>query len=177
MGTTCGEKCSHSGVVTIRVPKPTTNFAWQTVKEAKNMGAAIQLTGTRGSQIRIENAKGVASVFQLTFDLYIKDATSTLILSRREGRHEKGWKIPTELHVIDPKDQSDTDIIKLFAYLPEGQRPDLKTFDVLTTRKTGIVFGDASGRAWFYYAKDKQLSPAKFIELTKTKAPTKTVKK
>lgn len=90
------------------------------------------------------------------------DKASGLQLMRHEKIHERGWKIPLELHAIDAKRHVDVDIIKLFSFVPDAQRPDLKTLDVLTTRPTGVVLGDASGRAWFYYAKGQQLSPAKF---------------
>lgn len=159
--------------VTVKGVKPITPFPWQTVKTAQKNGSNVQLSGTRGSQIQIIDAHDGATNFHLTFDLFLNDATSSLILARREGHHEKGWNIVTELHVINPKEQSDTDIIKLFAYLPTNQKPDLKTVDVLTTRKSGIVFGDATGRSWFYYSKDKQLSPALFVAPLKAKTLTK----
>lgn len=150
------------GAVNIKNVKPTKPFAWQSVKSAKSSDVTVSLSGSRGSKIQIVDAKKKALAFNLTFDLFSTDAASGLTLTRREGTHEKGWHIPTELNVINAKDGSATDVIKLFAYMPETQRPDLKTFDVLQYGKTGIIFGDASGRAWYYYAKTKQLSPAVF---------------
>lgn len=163
--------------VTIQVPKPTDFLAWQKVKDAKQAGTSIQLSGSRASQLQVlDSSDGTTKTYALTFDLFLKDTTSSLILLRREGHHERGWNIPTELHVINPKDGSDTDLIKLLNYTPVANRPDLKTLDVITTRKTGIVLGDASGRAWFYYAKDKQLSPATFVvPKAKTKNLAKTM--
>ncbi|MBP9762354.1 phosphodiester glycosidase family protein, partial [Patescibacteria group bacterium] len=154
-------------VVQIKVPKPTKAFLWQKVSDIKSQKLSIEMTGTRGSGLQFKTAKGDGKSFDLTFDLLSESTSTNLILTRRQGMHERGWKIPTELQIIDPKDGSATDIIKLFAYLPEEQKPDLKTFDVLTIRPTGIVFGDATGRAWFYYAKDRQMSPAKFPETSK----------
>lgn len=166
--------------VTIKVPKPRTAFPWLTAGVAKQKGQKVQLSGSRGSSLQVIDTGDGTQTFHLTFDLFANDATSSLILAKRTGRHERGWTIPTELHVINPKDKSDTDIIKLFKYLPESQRPDLKTLDVLTTRKSGVVLGDATGRAWFYYAKDRQLSPAIFSTLPKkplASPPKKSIKK
>jgi hypothetical protein len=159
----------------IKIEKPTQPAAWQTVKEAKAAGDAVTLSGSRGSAIEIVDLKKKALTFRFTFDLLIRDSISKLTLARREGTHEKKWKIPTELHILDPKDGSDTDVIRLFAYLPEKERPDLKTFDVVAFRPTGVVFGDATGRHWFYYTKNKQLSPAKFREPVKA-TPVKKLK-
>jgi len=150
------------GVVAIKNVRPSKTFAWQTVAQAKASGVTVALSGSRGSKVQIVDAEDHVQVFNVTFDLVAHDATSTLTIARREGTHEKGWKIPTEMHVFDPKDGSDTDIIKLFAYMPAAQKPDLKTFDAVAFGRTGVIFGDATGRSWFYYAKDKQLSPATF---------------
>lgn len=159
-----------SGATAIKTVKPEKPFAWQTVKQAKNGGMSIALSSSRGSKIQLIDAEDNVRVFNLTFDLIAQDATSSLTVARREGTHENGWKIPTEIHVFDPKDGSDTDIIKLFAYMPAAQKPDLKTFDAVMFGKKGIVFGDATGRAWYYYAKDKQLSPAEFQAPPKVKS-------
>ncbi len=150
------------GNVIIKVAKPETAFPWVSIKDAKKNGLTLTMSGTRGSTIEIVDAKKKTFSYSLTFDRAAYDPTSKLTVTRREGTHAQGWSIPTELHVLDPKDGSDTDIIKLFAYIPEGQKPDLKTFDVVAFRPTGVVFGDASGRYWFYYEKDNQLSPATF---------------
>lgn len=128
------------------------------------------------------DAEDHVQTYDLTFDLIAHDTTTKLTMTRREGTHELGWHIPTEIHVLDPKDQSDTDIIRLLSFIPRAERPDLKTFDAMTFRKTGIVFGDATGRAWFYYAKDKQLSPATFLKkkptpIKKSARPQKLLKK
>lgn len=148
----------------IKIKKPSKSLAWQTVAQAKKKGMQIAVASSRGSKITIVDAKKHTTTFNMTFDLVYQDVatSSRLIVTRRQGTHENGWNIPTELHVIDPKDSSDMDIIKQFAYIPDNQKPDLKTFDVVAFRPSGIVFGDATGRYWFYYAKDKQLSPAKF---------------
>ncbi len=114
------------------------------------------------TSIKVEKPK---LAFEWTDEKLLKivnDKMSGLKITRREKRHERGWNIPLELHVIDAKRETDVDIITLLSFVPDAQKPDLKTFDVLTTRPTGVVFGDATGRAWFYYAKDQQLSPAKF---------------
>lgn len=148
----------------IKIEKPTKDFPWQTAKEAKKDGMTITLSGTRGSHAQIIDTKKNTLTFQLIFDLIAYDSVSKLTITRREGTHEKGWKIPTEIHVLDPKDGSDTDIIKLFAYLPETQKPDLKTFEAIAFRPSGIVFGDGTGRYWFYYEKENQLSPATFMK-------------
>lgn len=148
--------------VTIKVDRPSTSFEWQTAKEAKNEGWDITLAGSRGSSIAWSDTKGRPKTAALTFDRVAEDAASHLIVTRREGTHEKGWVIPTELHVLNKADGSDVDLVKLFDYAPVAYRPDLKTLDVLLFRKTGVVLGDASGRVWFYYAKDQQISPAKF---------------
>jgi exopolysaccharide biosynthesis protein len=157
-----------SEVVRIKVPKPTKAFAWEKVSDVVSKKVEVEMMGARGSGLQLKTGKGVGKSFDLTFDLLAESTSTALILTRRQGTHERGWKIPTELQIIDPKDGSATDIIKLFGYLPEVQKPDLKTFDVLAVRPTGIVFGDATGRVWFYYAKDKQLSPAKLLEPAKT---------
>lgn len=159
-----------SGAVVVKTAKPTKAFAWQTVKQAKSGGMSVTLVGSRGSTVKIVDAEDHVQVFNATFDLIASNATSGLTIARRQGAHELGWKIPTEMHVFNPKDGSDTDIIKLFAYIPTAQKPDLKTFDVLSFGKTGIFFSDATGRAWYYYAKDRQLSPATLV-------PPKPVKK
>jgi exopolysaccharide biosynthesis protein len=159
-----------SGAVVVKTAKPTKAFAWQTAKKAKGSGLSLTLVGSRGSAIKVVDAKDNVQVFNVTFDLVAYNATSGLTIARREGAHEKGWKIPTELHVFNPKDGSDTDIIKLFSYIPAAQKPDLKTFDALSFGKTGIFFADATGRSWYYYAKDRQISPATFT-------PPKPVKK
>lgn len=151
-----------SSPVEIKTVKPTKAFAWKSAKTDKASGVTITLSGTRGSKIQVADTKGKQMTFSMTFDRYATDTTSGLTLTRREGAHEKGWNIPTELTVINSKDGSATDVIKLFAYMPDAQKPDLKTFDVLQYGKTGIIFGDATGRAWYYYAKTKQLSPAIF---------------
>ncbi len=104
-----------------------------------------------------ESVKGTA-------DLFTQNTSSKLTVLRRERTHERGWKIPTELQVSDRVDGPTIDLVKLFSYIPEKQRPDLKTVDVLAFRPTGIVLGDATGRAWFYYAKQAQLSPAVFLK-------------
>jgi hypothetical protein len=147
------------------------------VKEARGDGVDITLTGSRGSSIQVPILKNRTATFSHTFDRVVHDKASNLTLTRREGRHEKGWNIPTEIHILDGKNGSDTDVIRLFAYLPETQKPDLKTFDAIAFRPTGVVFGDDTGRYWFYYAKDKQLSPGKFKEPTKPKPPTAKAKK
>ncbi len=152
------------GNVVVKVPKPDKAFAWQSVSKTTQIaGATIGMTGSRGSEIQVIDPEDGVKTIKLTFDKYAYDKDSRLTITRREGTHENGWRIPTEIHVFNPVDGSDIDIIKLLAYIPEAQRPDLKTLDAITFRKTGIVFGDASGRYWFYYAKDKQLSPATFI--------------
>lgn len=158
----------------IRIVKPAKPLVWQTVKEAK--GDGITISGTRGSQVSITNAKNKTLNFKLIFDLIVRDAASKLTVTRREGEHERGWTIPTEIHVLDAKTGTDVDVIKLFAYMPEASRPDLKTFDVLAFRPSGVVFGDATGRVWFYYAKNQQFSVGKFMDPPKTtsKTPTKT---
>ncbi len=128
-----------NGFVTIKIEKPKEAYVWQDIQEAKKAGV----------------------------DLITYDKSSNLTVTRRQGTHEQGWKIPTEIHVIDHKTKTDIDIIRLFTSIPDAQRPDLKTFVLLAFRPTGIVFGDATGRFWFYYTKDQQLSPAKFIEKSK----------
>lgn len=164
-------------VTTIKIEKPSKPFEWQTVKDAKIAGRGVTMTGSRGSALQIVEAGDGAKTFNFTFDLFTYNTSSKLTLARREGTHEKGWKIPTELHVIDPRDGSDMDIIKLFSFIPEKDRPDLKKFDVVAFRPTGVVFGDGSGRYWFYYAKGKQFSPAKFLEKAIVKkAPVKAKK-
>ncbi len=161
-----------SGAVAIKVVKPTTPFDWQTVKEAKSGGSGVSISGTRGSSIQVLDTEDNVMTYKLTFDLVASDKTSKLTIARRQGVDADGWKIPTELHVINPKDGTDTDIIKLIAYMPASQKPDLKTFDVIMFGKSGIVFGDATGRSWYYYTKDRQLSPATFLK----KATAKTKK-
>ncbi len=164
-------------IVTVKITKPTTAFAWQNAKQAKGAGASVTLTGSRGTNVQLIDAEDHIKVFNLTFDLLAQDATSSLTIARREGTHEKGWHIPTEIHVLNAKDASDTDIIQLIKFLPLKQRPDLKTFDAIAFRPTGIVFGDATGKFWYYYAKDKQLSPATFKEPVKATPKTKTTTK
>ena len=146
-------------------------ITWETVKEAKAAGKGVTMTGSRGSALQVTDVKKRIRTYDLTFDLFTYDVASKLTVVRREGMHEKGWKIPTELHVIEPRDWSATDIIKLFSYIPEKDRPDLKTFDLIAFRPTGAVFTDATGRVWFYYAKDKQLSPAIFLKKAPAKKP------
>ena len=163
-------------VVTVKIQKPTTAFTWQNAKQAKGTGASVTLSGSRGSNVQIVDAEDHVKVFNLTFDLLAQDATSSLTIARREGTDENGWHIPTEIHVLNAKDGSDTDVIRLFKFLPAKQRPDLKTFDAVAFRPTGIVFGDATGKYWYYFAKDKQLSPAKFSPPPKP-TPKKTVTK
>jgi exopolysaccharide biosynthesis protein len=149
------------GLVSVKSAKPTKPFAWQNVKQATSY-VDVTTNGSRGSSVKIMDAEDHVQVFNFTFDLLAHDAKTGLTVARREGTHENGWHIPTELHIINPKDGSDTDVIKQFAYMPASQKPDLKTFDVQMFGKTGIVFGDATGRSWFWYMKDKSLSPAKF---------------
>lgn len=161
-----------AGIVSIKTNKPSTPFAWQDAKQVKQAGVSIGLNGTRGAHLQITDTEDHVQIFDMTFDLLAHDTSSKLTITRRQGTHEQGWRIPTEMHVINPKDHSDTDIIRLFAYMPESQKPDLKTFDVVAFRKTGIVFGDATGRTWFYYARDKQFSPAKFMGAPKPKTTT-----
>lgn len=158
-------------VTTVKIEKPTKAYTWETVKEAKAAGKGVTMTGSRGSALQVTDVKKRIRTYDLTFDLFTYDVASKLTVVRREGMHEKGWKIPTELHVIDPRDGSATDIIKLFSYIPEKDRPDLKTFDLIAFRPTGAVFTDATGRVWFYYAKDKQLSPAIFLKKAPAKKP------
>lgn len=148
----------------IKIFKPSKPFAWQTVSQAKKNGLQIATASSRGSKIQVIDAKKQVQTYQLTFDLIAQDVatSSKLIVARREGTHERGWNIPTELHVINPVDKSDTDLIKLFSYMPENQKPDLKTLDVIGFRPSGVIIGDATGRYWFYWAKAGQLSPAKF---------------
>ncbi len=98
----------------------------------------------------------------------------TLSYTRKEQVHERGWRIPTELHVLNSKDGSDVDVLSLLKYIPADQRPDLKTFTAIAWGKTGLVFGDATGRAWFYYPKTQEFSPAKYK--TTTKVVSKTTK-
>ncbi len=153
---------------TIKISKPAKPITWQTVKAALPEGG-ILLTGSRGSAIEITDLKSPAKThsFAFTFDLLTRSTSSKLVVARREGMHERGWKIPTELHVLNQADVSDTDIIKLLSFLPKAQQPDLKTFDVVAFRPTGVIFGDATGRYWFYYPKLKQLSPAVFPQTAK----------
>ncbi len=164
-------------LTTVKIQKPSKALVWQTVKDAKAKGDTVTMTGSRGSKLEIALSKTKTKMFEFTYDLLIHDAASKLTVARREGTHEKRWKIPTELHVLNPADGSDTDIIRLFVYIPEKDRPDLKTFDVVAFRPTGVVFGDATGRNWFYYAKEKQLSLAKFLPKTTAKTPTKALTK
>jgi hypothetical protein len=126
------------------------------------VGADVARAGLRGSKLGFTFGDHQSANVTLTFDRVASDGTANVILTRREGTHERGWKIPTELHVFDRNDGSDTDIIRLFAYMPAAQKPDLKTFDAVIFRKKGIVFGDATGKYWYYYPKLKQLSPATF---------------
>ncbi|MFA5129558.1 MAG: phosphodiester glycosidase family protein [Patescibacteria group bacterium] len=151
-------------VTQIKITKPTKSFAWLTIAQAKKNGFQIATASSRATKIQIADATDKVQTYNVTFDLVAQDAatSSKLIVTRRQGTHERGWNIPTELHVINPKDGSDVDVIKLFSYLPDAQKPDLKTFDVLAFRPSGVIFGDATGRVWFYYAKDQQLSPGKF---------------
>jgi hypothetical protein len=149
--------------VVVKTAKPAKAFAWQTVKQAKSNGMTVTLIGSRGATVKLVDAEDNVQVFNTTFDLIASNATSGLTIARREGTHEKGWKIPTEIHVFNPKDKTDTDIIKLLSYIPVAQKPDLKTFDALSFGKTGIFFSDATGKTWFYYAKTRQLSPASFV--------------
>ncbi len=149
-------------VVPVKSAKPTKPFAWQNVKAATSKGVTVTTSGSRGSTVKVMDAEDHVQTFNFTFDLVAHDAKTNLTVARREGTDENGWHIPTELHIIDPKDKSDTDIIRYFAYMPTAQKPDLKTFDVTMFTKTGIIFSDATGRSWFYYAKTKQLMPAKF---------------
>lgn len=153
-----------SEMTQIRIKKPSQAFAWQTVAQAKKSGMTIASANSRGSKIQVKDTKNKILTYQLTFDLIAQDATtsSRLIVARRQGEHERGWSIPTELHVINPVDKSDVDLIKLFSYMPVDQKPDLKTVDVIAFRPSGVVLGDATGRYWFYWAKMQQLSPAKF---------------
>ncbi|MFZ2804110.1 MAG: phosphodiester glycosidase family protein, partial [Patescibacteria group bacterium] len=148
--------------VDVAMQAPTKSFAWQPVKSAKIKGETISTSGSRGASVKLVDASNKKETFSFTFDLIAYGATSTLTIARREGTDENGWHIPTEIHVLNPKDGSDTDIIKLLAYMPAAEQPDLKTFDAVAFGKTGIIFGDASGRYWYYYAKTKQFSPAKF---------------
>ncbi len=153
-----------AGVVKVKTARPTTPFAWTAVKEADFKGIGVRLSGTRGAALELDLPGFATATHALTFDRLAYDAKTTkLLVTRREGTHSSGWRIPTELRVIDPKTKTDTDVIRLFAYLPVAQKPDLKTFDVLQFGKTGILFGDGTGRSWFYYAKDRQLSPATFL--------------
>lgn len=153
-----------AGIVKVKTVRPTAPFAWTAVKDADFEGIDVRLAGTRGARLDLSLPGFATATHALTFDRLAYDAATTkLLVTRREGTHSSGWRIPTELHVIDPKTKTDTDIIRLFAYLPAAQKPDLKTFDVLQFGKTGILFGDATGRSWFYYAKDRQLSPATYL--------------
>lgn len=165
-----------ASTVEVKTAVPAKAFAWTSAKQAKANGSAISLASSRGSSVKLIDTEDNVQVFNFTFDLIATDATSSLTIARREGVHEKGWHIPTEIHVLNPKDKSDTDIIKLLNYIPAGQKPDLKTFDAVAFGKTGIIFGDGSGKYWYYYAKTKQLSPAKFVPPTakaKTTIPAK----
>lgn len=155
--------------VALKTTKPTSGFPWQNAKQAKSGGVSLSLSGARGSTVQIMDPEDHVQIFNLTFDLVAQNATSSLTLTRREGTDENGWKIPTEIHILNAKDGSDTDVIRLFQYMPASQQPDLKTFDAITFTKTGVVFGDATGRTWLYYAKDTQLSPAKFAPPAKPK--------
>lgn len=160
-----------AGVVKVKAPRPTVPFAWTPVMEANLPGVGVTRSGTRGARIDLALRGFATGTHSLTFDRLAYDATTTkLLLARREGTHSSGWRIPTELHVIDPKTGTDTDLIRLFAYMPAAQRPDLKTFDVLQFGRTGILLGDGTGRAWFYYARDRQLSPAMFVGAAASKA-------
>ncbi len=151
------------GIVRVKAARPTAPFAWTPVKEADLSGIDVRLSGNRGVRIDLALRGFATGTFAFTFDRLAYDATTTkLLVARREGTHSSGWRIPTEFHVIDPKTGTDTDLIRLFAYMPAAQRPDLKTFDVLQFGKTGILLGDGTGRSWFYYANDHQLSPATF---------------
>lgn len=147
---------------TIRIELPKTLPVWQTAKQAKDANEGVVMSGTRGSSIQLVDAKKKTHTFSFIFDRLLREPISGLTLTRREGKHDKGWMIPTELRILDPRDQSNTDVIRLLSLIPAAQRPDLKTFDVVAFRPTGVVFGDGSGRHWFYYAKQKQLSPAVF---------------
>jgi|GEM_PF-2357134 len=156
-----------AGTVALKIGAPTKAFAWTSAKDAKGSGSSVTLSGSRGSSIKVMDAEDHVQVFNYTFDLLAQDKTSGFTVARREGVHENGWHIPTEIHVYNPKDGSDTDIIKLLAYIPAAQKPDLKKFDLVAFGKTGIVFGDGSGKYWYYYPKDKQFSPAKFASSKK----------
>lgn len=154
----------------LTLSKPTGTFAWKSVNDANvnsAIGANVARTGLRGSKLGFTYGNNKSINVSLTFDRIASGAGPDVILTRREGTHERGWKIPTELHVLDRKDGSDTDIIRLFPYMPGPQKPDLKTFDAVMFTKKGIVFGDATGRYWYYYPKLKQLSPATFTKKMK----------
>jgi exopolysaccharide biosynthesis protein len=153
-----------SEVVSVKNVRPTKPFAWVSAKQASDKEVTISMNGSRGSTIKLLDTKKKLLTFNFTFDQVATDPKQKLTVARREGTHEKGWNIPTEMHVIDAKDGTDTDIIRLFAYMPANQKPDLKTFDALQFGKTGIIFGDATGKAWFYYGKTKQLMPATFLK-------------
>jgi len=151
----------------LKLDKPTSTFAWVSVKDGnvnRTIGANVVLAGLRGSRLGFSYGDNESATMTLTFDRIAAGSGPNVILTRREGTHEKGWKIPTELHILDRNDGSDTDIIRLFAYMPVAQQPDLKTFDAVMFTKKGIVFGDVTGRYWYYYPKLKQLSPAIFVK-------------
>jgi len=158
-------------VTVVRMEKPEIPFVWRTVQQAKNAGIQVRLTGSRGTNITLKNIQGHLHQYHFTFDLIATSSTASLAIARREGAHEKGWRIPTELHVLNLKDGNDTDVIRLFVFLPSDQRPDLKTFDAIAFAKNGIVFGDATGRLWYYHAKTKQFSPARFSPPPRKKIP------
>ena len=155
-------------VTPLKFAQPTSSLTWLNIDQAAtgdNKDIQIIKSGSRGTRITwLSDDKNKAVSQSLTFDQFIKKDRLGILLTRRIGIHQLGFTIPVELNIIDRKDASATDIIKLFAYLPSDNQPDLKTFDVVMFTKTGMVFGDAPCRYWYYYPKLKQLSPAKFVK-------------